>query len=327
MPSSALSDVVFWTSTDRLGGVMTVQFSTRCPNADYLGFEASPEAIVAAAKKAEELGFDAVFVNDHIIVDDSPRAAPWTNVYDPLVAMSFIAAHTSRIGVGVSVLIMPYRNPIATAKSLATIDRMSGGRLLVGVGVGWNEAEFAALGVPFHERGARTNEYLRIWQSCWAPGKVSFAGKFFSFSNMHVSPKPLQQPYPPIWIGGASDAALRRAARFAAVWQPTPIPVAELVERQAVLRKACDQVGRQQPIDVRMSFRVEFSTITGNVPPLGGDRPIGQGTPAEVASDLLRYREAAGLSAFQINFHGNRDLDQLLQSMECFMREVKPQVT
>src|SRR5580692_3431410 len=305
---------------------MSVRFSTRCPNSDYLGFETSPEAIVAAAKKAEEVGFDAIFVNDHIIVDSSSRAAPWTNVYDPFVAMSFISAHTTRIGVGVSVLIMPYRNPVATAKSLATIDRMSGGRLIAGVGVGWSEAEFAALGVPFHERGARANEYLRLWQACWAPGKVSFAGKFTSFADMHVNPKPLQQPHPPIWIGGTSDAALRRAARFAAVWQPTPLSVAQLVERQAALRKACEQAGRE-PIPTRMSFRVEFSTITGNTPPAGKERPVGHGTPAEVAADLTRYREAADLDAFQINFHGNRSLDQLLKSMECFMRDVKPQVS
>jgi probable F420-dependent oxidoreductase len=303
---------------------MTVQFSTRCPNADYLGFEASPEAIVAAAKKAEEVGFEAIFANDHIIVDQGPRSAPWTNVYDPLVTMSFMAAHTSRIGVGVSVLIMPYRNPIATAKALATIDRMSGGRLTIGVGVGWSETESAALGVPFHERGARTNEYLRLWQACWAPGLVSFAGRFHSFSDMHVSPKPLQQPHPPIWIGGASDAALRRAARFAAVWAPTPLPVPELIERRAALAKACDQAGRAT-IPTRMSFRVEFSTITGNAPP-SDKRSAGHGTPKEVAADILRYREAAGLDAFQINFHGNRDLGQLLQSMECFMQEVKPQV-
>src|SRR6202158_6552097 len=91
---------------------------------------------------------------------------------------------------------MPDRNPIATAKALATIDLMSGGRLTIGVGVGWNEAEFAALGVPFHERGARTNEYLRLWQSCWAPGQVSFSGRFFSFADMFVNPKPLQQATP-----------------------------------------------------------------------------------------------------------------------------------
>jgi len=306
---------------------MTVQFSCRCPNADYLGFEATPEAIIATAVKAEALGFDAVFVNDHIIVDGSPRSASWTNTYDPLVALSFIAANTTRVGLGVSVLIMPYRNPIASAKSLATIDRMSGGRLIAGIGVGWNEAEFNALGVPFRERGARTTEYLRIWQACWAPGTVSFAGKFFAFSDMYVSPKPLQQPFPPIWIGGASDAALRRAATFATVWQPTPMPVADLVDRQAALRKVCDQIGRQHPPETRMSFRVEFGPVAADAPPSGTGRPMGHGTPAEVAADLLRYREAAGLNAFQINFHGCRNLDHLLDSMDRFMREVKPLVT
>src|SRR6202161_381989 len=105
---------------------MIVRFSTRCPNSDYLGFDASPEAIIAAAKKAEEVGFDAIFVNDHVIVGDDARSAPWTNVYDPFIAMSFIAANTTRIGVGVSVLIMPYRNPITTAKALAPLARTSG---------------------------------------------------------------------------------------------------------------------------------------------------------------------------------------------------------
>jgi alkanesulfonate monooxygenase SsuD/methylene tetrahydromethanopterin reductase-like flavin-dependent oxidoreductase (luciferase family) len=188
---------------------MTVRFSTRAPNADYLGFEASPEAIVTAANKAEEVGFDAILVNDHIIVGNDARAAPWTNVYDPFVALSFIAAHTTHIGVGVSVLIMPYRNPIATAKALATLDRMSGGRLIAGIGVGWNEAEFAALGVPFHERGARTNEYLRLWQVCWAPGKVSFAGKFVSFADMHVSPNRCSSR---IRRSGLAGPATRRCA-------------------------------------------------------------------------------------------------------------------
>jgi probable F420-dependent oxidoreductase len=305
---------------------MSARFSTRCPNADYLGFPASPDAIVGAAKKAEAVGFDAIFANDHIIVDGSPRSAPWTNTYDPLVALSFIAANTTSIALGISVLIMPYRNPIATAKGLATLDQMSGGRVIAGVGAGWNEAEFNALGVPFHERGARTTEYLRIWQACWAPGTVSFGGKFFAFSDMHVSPKPMQQPHPPIWVGGASDAALRRAAAFAAVWQPTPMPVADLVARRTALQQACDRIGRDDPPQTRMSFRVEFSPITGNTVPSGAARPAGQGTPAEVATDLLRYQEA-GLNDFQINFHGCCDLDQLLASMECFMRDVKPLLT
>jgi probable F420-dependent oxidoreductase len=302
-----------------------VQFSFRPPNADYLGFEATPEGIISTARKAEELGFDAVFVNDHIIVDGSPRSASWTNTYDPLIALSFIAAHTSRIPLGTSVLIMPYRNPIATAKMLATLDQMSGGRVIAGVGVGWNEAEFNALGVPFHERGARTNEYLRIWQACWAPGPVSFSGRFFTFANMHVSPKPLQQPHPPIWIGGSSTAALRRAATFAQVWQPTPTPLAELIELQARLRQASAEVGRQDVPVTRMSFRVNFSQITGSTAPVE-KRPVGQGTPAQVAEDIRRYRHEAGVQAFQINFNGCHSLAQLKDSMELFMQEVKPLV-
>jgi hypothetical protein len=114
--------------------------------------------------------------------------------------------------------------------------------------------------------------------------------------------------------------------RARAVWQPTPLPVTQLVARRAELRRACEAIERE-PIPTRMSFRIELSNITGNAPPAGKERPTGHGTPVEVAADLLRYREAAGLDAFQINFHGNRDLDQLLQSMECFMREAAPMVS
>jgi probable F420-dependent oxidoreductase len=296
---------------------MTIAFSCRCPNTDYLGFEASPEAITSTAIKAEALGYDAIFVNDHIIVDDGPRSEPWTNAYDPLVALSFIAAHTRTIRFGVSVLIVPYRNPIATAKALATIDRMSGGRLIAGVGVGWNEPEYAALGIPFRERGARTTEYIKIWQACWAPGKVSYQGRFFSFTDMHVNPKPVQTAIP-FWVGGTTDAGLRRAAAIATVWQPTPLSQDDLVSRQAFLRDACTKAGRADVPATRMSYRVEFSTITGN--------PKAR-TPAQVAEELQRYRDGAKVDAFQINFHGNRDLAQLLDSMECFMREVKPRLS
>jgi probable F420-dependent oxidoreductase len=307
-----------------------VQCSFRPPNADYLGFKATREGILETACKAEELGFDAVFVNDHIIVDGTPQVVTsWGNTYDPLIVLSYVAARTTRIRLGTSVLIMPYRNPVATAKMMATLDQMSEGRVIAGVGAGWNAAEFAALGVPFRERGARTTEYLRLWQACWAPDPVTFQGQFFSFANMHIMPKPLQQPYPPIWIGGSSPAALRRAARFAQVWQPTPMSVEDLRKGQADLREACAKIGRPDVPITRMSFRVNFPAITGNVARTtasGAERPVGQGTPAQVAEDMRRFRHEAGLEAFQINFNGCHDLDQLLASMTLFMREVKPLV-
>ena len=302
-----------------------VQFSFRPPNADYLGFEATPKGIIETACKAEELGFDAVLVNDHIIVDGATRSASWRNTYDPLMVLSYVAARTTRIRLGTSVLIMPYRNPIAAAKMIATLDQMSGGRVIAGVGIGWNEAEFDALGVPFHQRGARTTEYLHLWKACWAPGETTFHGRFFSFDNMHINPKPLQQPHPPIWVGGSSRAALRRAAAFAQVWQPTPMPLADLTKNQAYLREACAKIGRQDVPSTRMSFRVNFSEITGSTTP-GADRPMGQGKPTQVIEDMRQYRQEAGLEAFQINFNGCQNLEQLMASMELFMQEVKPYV-
>jgi probable F420-dependent oxidoreductase len=295
-----------------------VQFSFRPPSADYLGFEATPEGIIETACKAEELGFDAVLLNDHIIVDGSPRALPsWGNTYDPLMALSYIAARTSRIRLGTSVLIMPYRNPVATAKMFATLDQMSGGRAIAGVGVGWCAAEFAALGVPFHERGARTTEYLRVWQACWAPDPVAFQGQFLAFADMYIKPKPLQQPHPPIWIGGSSRAALRRAAAFAQVWQPTQMAAADLREHQAYLRQACARIGRSDVPAIRMSLRVNFRAITGSTT---------GSTPAQVAEDIRHLQHEAGLEALQINFNGCQSLAQLRDSMALFMQEVKPLV-
>ena len=300
-------------------------YSFRLPNADYLGFLATTEAIVETAVKAEELGFDALFVNDHVIVDDSPRSAPWRNVYDPLMVLSYVAARTSRIRLGTSVLIMPYRNPIVTAKMVATLDQMSGGRAIAGVGAGWSEAEYNALGVPYRERGARTTEYLRLWQACWEPGPTTFHGRFFSFDNMHVSPKPLQQPHPPVWIGGSGPPSLRRAARFADVWQPTPTPLDILISNQAYLHEVCAEIERKEPPRTRMSFRVNFSHITGSSS-YGSDRPTGQGSPEQVASDMKRYRQEAGLEEFQINFNGCGSLQQLLDSMDVLVQDVIPKV-
>ncbi len=301
------------------------QYSFRLPNADYLGFPATPQAIIETARKAEELGFDALFVNDHVIVDDAPRSALWRNVYDPLMVLSHVAARTSRVLLGTSVLIMPYRNPIVTAKMVATLDQLSGGRAIAGVGAGWNEAEYDALGVPYHERGARTTEYLRLWQACWEPGPTTFHGRFFSFDEMHVSPKPLQRPHPPIWIGGSSHASLRRAARFAQVWQPTPTPLPELISNRAYLRDVCAEIGRNDVPRTRMSFRVNFSHITGSTGS-GSERPTGQGTPEQVASDLKRYRQEAGLEEFQMNFNGCGSLQQLLDSMDVLVQDVFPKV-
>ena len=233
-----------------------MQFSFRIPNADYLGFPATPDAIVTAAQRAESLGYDALLLNDHLIINGAADVVTsWGNVYEPLTTMAFLAAQTERIKLATSVLILPHRNPILTAKTVATLDQFSSGRIILGIGAGWIENEFDALAINFADRGRRTDEYLRVCKACWGPDPISYTGAYHQFQDMHSSPKPVQKPHPPIWIGGSSRAALRRAAEFAAVWQPVPTPLPDLIANKAKLVAACEKAGRSEPPKVRMSFR------------------------------------------------------------------------
>lgn len=305
---------------------MTVQFSFRLPNADYLGFPANPDAIVTIARQAEALGFDAVLLNDHLMVKGSAdMVASWGNVYEPLTTMAYLAACTERIGLATSVLIMPYRNPVLTAKTVATLDQFSKGRVILGVGAGWLESEFAALGVDHAGRGARTDEYLRICLACWKPDPVSFQGAYHQFQDMYCSPKPLQQPHPPIWIGGSSNPALRRAAEFATIWQPVPTALDDLITRKAYLLAACEKIGRAEPPRIRMSFRINFTEITGKDPHgADGTRLTGHGSAGDIAGDIALYRDSAQLDQFQLNFNGCASLSQLEDSMTLFTEQVRP---
>ena len=305
-----------------------MQFSFRIPNADYLGFPATPNAIVTAAQRAERLGYDALLLNDHLIINGAADVvASWGNVYEPLTTMAFLAAQTDRIKLATSVLILPHRNPILTAKTVATLDQFSKGRIILGVGAGWVENEFDALAINFADRGRRTDEYLRVCKACWGPDPISYTGAYHQFQDMHSSPKPVQKPHPPIWIGGSSRAALRRAAEFAAVWQPVPTPLPDLIENKAKLLAACEKVGRAEPPKVRMSFRVNFSEITGKDPMSSdGNRLTGHGTVEDIASDIKLYRDKAGLDQFQLNFNGCGSLEELERSMTVFMEQVRPTV-
>lgn len=303
-------------------------FSFRPPNADYLGFPATVEGIVSTSQRAETLGYDAVFVNDHIIVKGPDElVASWGNTFDPLATLAYLAAVTDKVKLGTSVLIVPYRNPIATAKMLATIDQFCSGRLIVGVGAGWQAPEFEALGLPHERRGAMTDEFLDVYRACWAPDPVSFKGEFHEFEGMHCSPKPVQSGGPPLWVGGFTKPALRRAARVAEVWQPVPMALDAFRDAKAYLQQACKAIGREEMPRSRMSFRVNFTHITGkSARGSDGERLRGHGKPEEIAADLRVFVEQAGLEEFQINFNGCGALSELDRSMGVFMDEVRPLV-
>jgi probable F420-dependent oxidoreductase len=192
-----------------------VKFGVHLPQ---YGRAAGPEAISRAAKQAEDLGFTDVWVSDHLAVPaDAPYPPPF--LFEPVVALTWAAAATRTIGLGTSVLVLPYRHPLHLAKELATLDQLSGGRLTIGVGSGWLEAEFDALGVPFAQRGARTDEAIDAMRACWGEQPVTFKGATIELENLKVVPTPAHTI--PIWVGGRAAPALRRAVTKGDGWHGT----------------------------------------------------------------------------------------------------------
>jgi probable F420-dependent oxidoreductase len=182
------------------------------------GPAASGEALRRTAVLAEELGFADVWVSDHLAVPTGAAYPPSAYVFEPLTTMSWIAAHTQRVGIGTTVLVLPMRHPLNVAKSVATIDQFSGGRVILGVAAGWLEAEFDALGIPFHERGARTDEAISMLRSFWTSDHITetYPVHHSTLASMRTLPQPVR--HVPLWIGGHADVALRRAIAVGDGW-------------------------------------------------------------------------------------------------------------
>ncbi len=196
------------------------------------GVYTSREAFLAVSKAAERAGFDFIAVNDHIIVPAKLGTAyPYTvggvwsasehgHCFDQLATLAFIAGCTEKLRLLTSVMVVPHRPVIQTAKMLATIDVLSNGRLLLGVGAGWMEEEFKLLSAPFADRGRATDEYLEAFKELWTKERPTYNGKHVAFDNLIFSPKPIQKPNPPVWVGGESPAALRRTVKHGNAWFP-----------------------------------------------------------------------------------------------------------
>ena len=181
-----------------------------------------PRTAARLAKAAEEAGFESLWAGEHVVLPD-PQAppspmAPTEPILDPSIALTFAAAHTTRVRLGTGIIILPQRNPLVLAKELASLDVLSAGRLIVGIGVGYLEPEFRALGAPFKDRGAVTDEYLGAMRAIWGEAKPSYQGRFVSFANVQAHPQPLQRPHPPFVIGGRTAPAFRRAVSQGQGW-------------------------------------------------------------------------------------------------------------
>ena len=246
----------------------------------------------------------------------SPGAWPeaFRSALDPIVALTWAAAHTRTIRLGVSVLIMPFYQPLVLAKQLATLDVMASGRLDVGVGIGWSLDEYEAAGVPGDRRGARADEFMKVLTAAWGDDPVEFTGEFYRIPRAYVRPKPVQRPRPPLLVGGYSESVLRRAATLGDGYTGGNIPLADLESVVARVRSAARAAGRDParfPIVCRGSFRLTAE-------PLGAGRRALWGSADEIRDDVRRY-EAAGVTELFLdpNFQpGGAELASVLTQMD-----------
>jgi probable F420-dependent oxidoreductase len=209
------------------------------------------------AKALEDMGFASLWLPDHVVLferyepnysyspDGLPPFAPRQGWFDPLYGLAAMAATTERVRLGTNALILPQRNPVLLAKEIAALDHLSGGRITLGVGIGWSPEEFAALGVPFERRGARCDDYIRAIDCLWTDEVATYEGEFVSFAGAVQLPKPVQSPRPPIVIGGQSQGALRRAATMGDGWSSWLLPPDQIDDTLARLDAECEKAGRE----------------------------------------------------------------------------------
>ena len=294
-----------------------MRFGIALPNYGPL---AGPATLARLARRAEDLGVDSIWLSDHLVAptgvesiypyDRRPDAKPGDmgvieHFYEPIVSLAWLAGQTSRVRLGVSAYVMPYRNPVLTAKHVATLDTLSGGRLILGIGTGWLREEFAAVDVPFAGRGRRTEEYIEVCKRLWAGGEARFEGRTYRLPPVRTGPPPAQRPHPPLWIAGNSAAAIDRAARLGDGWHGIDLLPEELAPLVRELRARVTSAGRE-PEAVTVSLR-KGVLVGGRGRPLYGDREA-------IQRDLEAYRKA-GLAYLVVGLRAAKSVEDLERAM------------
>lgn len=293
----------------------------------HFGPAASPEAIIQVAQKAEELGFDSVWALDRLLwplqatskYPGNPQGklpGVMQNTYDPLTVLTFVAARTRRVRLGTSVLVASYRSPLVVAKMAATLDVLSRGRFILGLGAGWSADEFTSVNQDIAYRDDQTDEFLRVIKLLWTADEPCFEGRFYRVAKSIFLPKPLQKPAPPIWIGGNSERAIKRAAEFGNAWHPTNrIGPLRLAEQMGHLRALAQKAGRD-PGAIAATLRWNASpALTQNF------------VAEEVLQRLWQYKEVGVRHVcFDLNIPQPSSLPVMLRTMEALAQHVIPRV-
>ena len=271
--------------------------------------------------RAEALGLDGVFVPDHILAKPATTQHYGGHWPDPFALLAYLAGRTERVRLGASVIVLPYRSALVAAKAAATVDQASRGRFIFGVGVGWDEAEFADLRLPFRERGRLSDDYLRAIKAAWAADVPEYTGTYASFSGATFSPRPVQRPNPPIWVGGApgavSSPAVRRCAELGDAWHPLGLSLGDIEKGFATLRDLAARRGRREALGLAPRNLLDLTES-----PKGSGRAAFAGSVAEVASDVRRVR---ALGAEWMTFDLPRaSVPAMVHAMERLAGELKP---
>ncbi len=229
---------------------------------------------------------------------------PQEPLLEPLAVLSFVAGCTKTIRLGTAVLVLPHRHAVVTAKTVATLDVLSGGRVIVGVGVGWMEEEFRVLNAPFAERGPLSDESVAVMKELWTSEEPCFAGRHYHFSDLRCEPRPVQKPHPPIWVGGHTGPALRRVVEYGDGWAAVVFSPQEFAERRERLQERAAKAGRP------------LSSITLCVSPRGKK-------PEALVDDIPRYQELGAMYLYLAFFNFARSYEEMMAMMERFARDVR----
>jgi probable F420-dependent oxidoreductase len=278
---------------------------------------ATREALLTFAREAEQRDIASLWVSDHVVFPRTATGAypgahpPDTPYLEPIAVLAAAAVCTTRARIGASVFILGHRHPVVMAKMLTSIDMLSGGRLICGVGVGWWKEELDILGVPFHARGRHADEILRAFKELWTADNPRLEGEFFRFADIGFAPKPVQKPHPPIWVGGDSPGAFRRVVAFGDGWHATSKSPAELRDAIPRLRAVAEAAGRPfETIELSLRFALR-------------DELLAHGAPA-VADRLVEYKRL-GVKHLAIDFRRDK-LGRMLEILELVAGTVRPAV-
>ena len=292
------------------------------------GADATPENFIRIAESAESLGFDSLWLSAHIVLPPQvrsgyglnagvPHPPHWKECYwEPFTVMSYLAGHTRRITLGTSVLVLPMHNPFEVAKMSAEVDALSGGRFILGIGVGWFEEEFEVLGQNYRNRGKRTDDALRLMRALWSADPVSYEGEFYNVKDACFGPKPVQSPHPPIWVAGGGEIALRRTAEFGAAFHPVRPSMDFMRWAMKGLEEQMSQRGRSMDeLEIAVKLPLVFEETAA--PDF-----VTKGSPASIADGIKSYRDT-GANHFVFDFVPET-CDVALDTMKRFADEVRP---